>query len=212
MTWNVGLFVLSARSGRVLALHVALRKQHYVQACAHSAILLYWGAYWRPVYDAAYLIAAQVIFAYAFDMLLSWSRRDTYTLGFGPFPIVLSMNLFLWFKQEWFIWQFVMIAVAFTAKALLQWERGGRRTHVFNPSAFALTVMSLGLLIAGASDVTWGREIAITQFYPPLAVSVHCQLARSVSVRRHINDAGGRDDDLFVRPRILRADRHVFLH
>ena len=30
--------------------------------------------------------------------LLGWSRRDTYTLGFGPFPIVLSTNLFLWFK------------------------------------------------------------------------------------------------------------------
>ena len=167
MMWNVGLFVGSARSRRVLALDVALRKQHYVQACAHSAILLYWGAYWRPVYDAADLFAAQIIFAYAFDMLLTWSRRDVYTLGFGPFPIVLSMNLFLWFRQDWFFWQFLMIAMAFTAKALLQWERDGRSTHIFNPSALALTVMSLGLLVTGASDITWGREIAITQFYPP---------------------------------------------
>jgi hypothetical protein len=167
MTWNVGLFVLSARSRRVLALHVVLRKQHYVQACAHSAILLYWGAYWRPVHDAAYLFAAQIIFAYAFDMLLTWSRRDVYTLGFGPFPIVLSMNLFLWFRPDWFFWQFLMIAIAFTAKALLQWKRDGRSTHIFNPSALALTVMSLGLLVTGASDITSGREIAITQFYPP---------------------------------------------
>lgn len=167
MTWNVALFVLAARSQRVLVVHVALRKQHYVQACAHSAILLYWGWYWRPVYDSTWLIAVQILFAYAFDMLLTWSRRDVYTLGFGPFPIVFSINLFLWFRQEWFAWQFVMLAVAFTAKALLQWERGGRRTHIFNPSAFALTVMSLGLLIASASDVTRGREIAITQFYPP---------------------------------------------
>jgi hypothetical protein len=187
MTWNVGLFVLSLRSQRVLTLDVALRKQHYVQACAHSAILLYWGWYWRPVYDAAYLIAAQLIFAYAFDMLLTWSRRDIYTLGFGPFPIVFSMNLFLWFRQEWFFWQFVMLTVAFTAKALLQWERDGRRTHIFNPSAFALTVTSLGLLIAGASDVTWGREIAITQFYPPqmylylFAVSLPGQLLFGVT-------------------------------
>jgi hypothetical protein len=167
MTWNVGLLVRSARSRRVLTLHVALRTQHYVQACAHSAILLYWGAYWRPVYDAAYLFAAQIIFAYAFDMLLTWSHRDVYTLGFGPFPIVLSMNLFLWFRQDWFFWQFLMIAIAFTAKAQLQWERDGRSTHIFNPSALALTVMSLGLLVTGTSDITWGREIAITQFYPP---------------------------------------------
>jgi hypothetical protein len=34
-------------------------------------------------------------------------------------------------------------------------------------SALALTVMSFGLLVTGASDLTWGREIAITQFYPP---------------------------------------------
>ena len=167
MAWSGGLFVLSARSRRGLAVHVAVRPQHYVQACAHSAILLYWGWYWRPVYGAAYLIAAQLIFAYAFDMLLTWSRRDVYTMGFGPFPIVFSMNLFLWFRQEWFFWQFLMLAVAFTGKALLQWERDGRSVHIFNPSALALTVMSLGLLIAGASDVTWGREIAITQFYPP---------------------------------------------
>jgi hypothetical protein len=167
MAWSVGLFIRTARSRRVLTLDVALRRQHYVQACAHSAILLYWGWYWRPVYDAAYLIAAQIIFAYAFDMLLTWSRRDVYTLGFGPFPIVFSMSLFLWFREEWFVWQFVMLGVAFTAKAFLVWERGGRKTHIFNPSAFALTVISLGLLITNASDVTWGREIAITQFYPP---------------------------------------------
>ena len=72
MAWSVGLFIRTARSRRVLTLDVALRRQHYVQACAHAAILLYWGWYWRPVYDAAYLIAAQIIFAYAFAMLLTW--------------------------------------------------------------------------------------------------------------------------------------------
>ena len=59
----------------------------------------------------AYLIVAQLLFAYSFDMLLAWSRRDTYTLGFGPFPIIFSTNLFLWFKADWFYLQFLMIAV-----------------------------------------------------------------------------------------------------
>ena len=27
-------------------------------------------------------------------MLLAWSRRDAYTLGFGPFPVIFSINLF----------------------------------------------------------------------------------------------------------------------
>jgi hypothetical protein len=150
-----------------LTFRVALRPQHYVQACAHTAILVYWGWYWRPVYDAASLITAQILFAYAFDILLTWARRETYTLGFGPFPIVFSMNLFLWFKPRWIVWQFVMLAIAFSAKHFLRWQRDGRRVHVFNPSALALTVMSAGLLVTGTSDTTWGREIAITQFYPP---------------------------------------------
>ena len=167
IAWTAALVAGATRSGRVFTLQVALRKQHYVQACAHTGILLYWGWYWRPVYDAAPLIAAQILFAYTFDMLLTWSRRETYTLGFGPFPVVFSMNLFLWFKADWFAWQFVMIATAFTGKAMLQWTKAGRRTHIFNPSALALTVMSIGLLLTAKSDITWGREIAITQFYPP---------------------------------------------
>jgi Na+-translocating ferredoxin:NAD+ oxidoreductase RnfD subunit len=168
-------------------LRVDLRPQHYVQACAHSAIFLYWGWYWRPVYEAFPLLAAQILFAYACDFILAWLLRDTYTFGFGPLPIVLSANLFLWFRPGWSGWQFAMIAVAFTAKHFLRWERGGRRVHVFNPSALALSVVSAGLLAAGASDITWGREIATTQFYPPqmylflLAVAVPGQLLFGVA-------------------------------
>jgi hypothetical protein len=68
------------------------------------------------VYDSAYLIAAQLLFAYAFDMLLGWSRRDTYTLGFGPFPVIFSINLFLWFKPDWFYLQFLMVALGLPPK------------------------------------------------------------------------------------------------
>jgi hypothetical protein len=161
------LLVSALRQRRRLTLEIVLRKQHYIQACAHTSILLYWGWYWRTVYESAFLIVAQILFAYAFDLLLTWSRRDTATLGFGPFPIVYSTNLFLWFRQDWFYLQFVMIAVAFAGKELIRWNRDGKRTHIFNPSAFTLTVFSLALLLTGASDITWGQDIAITQFYPP---------------------------------------------
>ena len=155
------------RSGRTLALEIVLRKQHYLQACAQGSVLLYWGWYWRQVYDSAHLIAAQLLFAYAFDMLLGWSRRDTYTLGFGPFPVIFSINLFLWFKPDWFYLQFLMVALGFAAKELIRWDKDGRRAHIFNPSSFPLAVFSLGLLLTGTSDITWGQEIASTQFYPP---------------------------------------------
>ena len=165
--WNVALLVSALGRHRVFTLHIAPRKQHYVQACAHASILLYWGWYWRPVYESAHLILAQLLFAYAFDMLLSCSRRDSYTLGFGLFPIVLSTNLFLWFKEDWFYLQVLMIAVGIAAKEFIRWNKDGRQTHIFNPSSFTLTIFSLALIVTGASDITWGRDIAITQFYPP---------------------------------------------
>ena len=167
LAWNVALLVSALRSHRVFTLQILLQKQHYVQACAHTSIFLYWGWHWRPVYESAYLIVAQLLVAYAFDLLLSFSRRDTYTLGFGPFPIVFSTNLFLWFRQDWFYLQFLMIAVGFAAKEFIRWNKDGRRTHVFNPSSFTLTVFSVALLLTGMSDITWGRDIAVTQFYPP---------------------------------------------
>jgi hypothetical protein len=165
--WNAVLLAVARRTGRVLTLEVVARRQHYLQACAQGAVLLYWGWYWRPVYDAAHLIALQVVFAYAFDMLLGWSRRDTYTLGFGVFPVIFSINLFLWFKPDWFYFQFLMVAFGFAAKELIRWEKEGRLSHIFNPSSFPLAVFSLALLLSGQSDMTWGQEIAITQFYPP---------------------------------------------
>ena len=165
--WNAVLMVSAVRSGRMLAVEVVLRKQHYLQACAQGSVLLYWGWYWRPVYDSAYLIAAQLLFAYAFDMLLTWSRRDVYTLGFGPFPVIFSINLFLWFKPDWFYMQFLMVALGLAAKELIRWDKDGRRVHIFNPSSFPLAVFSIALLIAGRSDLTFGQEIASTQFYPP---------------------------------------------
>jgi len=107
------------------------------------------------------------VFAYAFDVLLAWSRRDAYTLGFGPFPVIFSINLFLWFRQDWFYFQFLMVGLGFAAKELIQWEKEGRWAHIFNPSSFPLAIFSVGLMVTGLSDLTWGQEIASTQFYPP---------------------------------------------
>ena len=157
-----GWHALLARLRPAVKLLVALRPQHYVQACAQGSILLYWGWYWREVYDSAHLLLAQLLFAYAFDLLLSWTRRGSCTLGFGPFPVIFSINLFLWFKPDWFYFQFLLIALGFAAKDLIRWEKDGRRVHIFNPSSFPLGLFSLGLILTGATDLTWGQEIATT--------------------------------------------------
>ena len=164
---NAALLGVCRQRGRALAIEVVLRPQHYMQACAHLSILIYWGSYWHQVVDAVPLIAAQLVFAYAFDALLTWSRRDTYTLGFGPFPIIFSTNLFLFFKPDWFYLQFLLVALGFTAKELLRWNKNGRRVHIFNPSSFTLAVFSIALLMTGSTGMTWGPEIATTQYNPP---------------------------------------------
>ena len=165
--WNAILFASALHNGRRRTLEIAPRKQHYVQACAQVSVLLYWGWFWTPVYDAALLIAAQVVFAYAFDMLLGWSRRDAYRFGFGPLPVIFSINLFLWFANDWFYFQLLLVALGFAAKELIQWDKGGRRVHIFNPASFPLAVFALALIFTGRSDITWGQDIAISQFYPP---------------------------------------------
>jgi hypothetical protein len=138
------------------------RAQHYVQSLCQFGVYAYWGWYWPPVYDFAPLLLAQLVFAYGFDILLAWSRREPYLLGFGPFPIVFSTNLFLWFKDDWFSLQFGLIALGFLGKAFIRWERDGRRVHIFNPSAFTLAVFSVALLATGTTGITWGQEIATT--------------------------------------------------
>ena len=133
----------------------------------HTSIYLYWGWYWREVYHYAPLIVAQIVFVYALDMLVCWSRRDKWILGFGPFPIVLSTNLFLWFRDDWFYLQFLLIATGVLCKEFVTWKRDGRRTHIFNPSAIALAIFSVGLLVTHNTHLTWGEEVAVSQGRPP---------------------------------------------
>ena len=165
--WHAGLWVRARRRGTPPAVVADVRAQHYVQACAQGAVLAYWGFYWREVYDAAPLLAAQVAFAYAFDLLLAWSRRSAVTLGFAAVPVVFSINLFLWFKPDWFALQFLLIAGALAGREFIRWERDGRRVHVFNPSSLALGAASAGLLATGGTGTTWGPEIAATMVDAP---------------------------------------------
>ena len=167
LVWTMVLFASAIAQRRSFTVEISLRKQHYLQACAQGAVFVYWGWYWPQVYESAPLLAAQLVFAYAVEMLLVWSRRNTYTLGFGLLPVVFSINLFLWFKPDWFYLQFLMVAAGIAGKELIRWDRDGRRVHIFNPSAFTLALFSVGLLVTGTSSITWGENVAVTQFYPP---------------------------------------------
>lgn len=167
VVWNAALLLWTRERHRKLILDLVPKKQHYLQACAQGSVLVYWGWYWPPAHAYAPFILAQLVFAYAFDILLGWSRREDYTLGFAQFPVVFSTNLFLWFKPDWIYLQFAMIGLGLAAKDLIRWTKDGRRVHIFNPSSFPLAVFSLALVATGKSGMTWGQDIASTQFYPP---------------------------------------------
>jgi hypothetical protein len=161
------LLVRQQRTGLALAVEFRPLPPHYVQALLQLSIFAYWGWYWRPVYEHAGLIVAQVALAYGLDMLLSLARRRSWTIGFGPFPIVFSTNLFLLFRPEWIYLQFVMIAVGIFGKEFIRWNRDGKSTHIFNPSAFSLFVFSIILIVTNSTQSSFGQEIAITLNQPP---------------------------------------------
>jgi hypothetical protein len=155
------------RAARQLQYDFLPAKVHYIQGLMQFCIYVYWGKYWSPVYHQAPLILAQLVVVYGLDMLVCWWRRDKWVLGFGPFPIILSTNLFLWYKDDWFFLQFLMVAVGVLFKEFVKWKREGRVTHIFNPSGIALSLFSIGLLITKTTSITWGEEIATTLQRPP---------------------------------------------
>jgi len=160
-------FKVRAGEGKKSFVLTAPKPQHYIQAMVHLSVYSYWGWHWPPVQEHALLLLAQLLFAYAFDILMAWTRRDSYLLGFGPFPIIFSTNLFMWFRDDWFYLQFLMIAVGFMGKEFVRWNRDGRSTHIFNPSAFTLGLFSLVLILTNTTDITWGPQIASTLSLAP---------------------------------------------
>ena len=165
--WLLGLLYWQRKTGTEFSVAFIPLAPHYVQTCVQILIYAYWGWYWRPIYDHAGLIVAQLALAYSLDMLLSLTRRRRWILGFGPFPIILSINLFLLFRPEWFYLQFVMVALGILGKEFIRWERDGKNTHIFNPSALSLFVFSLALIVTGTTEWSFAEDIATTLNRPP---------------------------------------------
>ena len=162
--------VLWARRDLTLRLRWLPVRSHWVQALVQFSVYVYWGSAWQPVYDFMPALFGQLVFLYTFDMLLQWTRRGEWVAGFGPFPITFSTNLFLWYRDEWFLLQFAQLAVGSLGKEFVRWKREGRSTHIFNPSAFSLMVSSAFLLTFGlTTELTRAQEIAVSFEAPKFA-------------------------------------------
>jgi TPR repeat protein len=167
LVWTAVLWAVAGKRAGAFAIEWAPIKSHYIQACVHFSIYAYWGFYWRKVYDEAPLILSQIFFLYAVDALLSWSRGRPWRLGFGAIPITFSTNFFLWFKDDWFYYQFLMVAIGAFGKEFVRWKKDGKSAHIFNPSAVGLSVASIVLIATNTTHITWGIEVASTLAAPP---------------------------------------------
>jgi hypothetical protein len=159
--------VIQLQHDKTASILIIIAKPHYVQMIMHLCIFIYWGWYWPQVYDQAILILAQLVYVHLFDLCFRWSQGKPFVLGFGRFPIIFSTNLFLWFRDDWFYYQFIMITFGILAKEYFTWTKDGRVTHIFNPSAISLSVASLLLIITGTTEISWGSEISNTLNLPP---------------------------------------------
>ncbi len=134
------------------------RRPHLLQMLAQGIVYGYWALHWTPTLEQIPLVLVQVPFAYLLDIGFAWRRYGNYRLGFAPFPIVGSINLFLWMTDPWFAVQFGMIALAYASREWITWRGTGR--HVFNPSAIALVAVALALLLTDNTTLARGGEIA----------------------------------------------------
>ncbi len=167
LAWTLWLKTRTRSRGERLSLDFRAVRPHWIQLLAQGTVLAWWGWFVRPVYEFAPFIVAQLLLAVAVEGLLNWTRRGRHTLGFGPVPVVFSVNLFLWFHLQWFFLQLAMVALVYVGKEFVRRTVDGRSRHVFNPSAFALAAASLALIATGSTDITQGVEIAQSQYVPP---------------------------------------------
>ena len=141
---------------------------HFVQAIAQSSIYFYVAAWYNGPAEWAPFIVYQLLIAYVFDFLLSIFRTNKYKLGFTIFPIVLSINLFMWFKPEFFLGQIAMVIAGILAKAYIQRTIDGRRSHIFNPSALPMAVFAVMIvLILNAEYVLNTNNVVASYLVPP---------------------------------------------
>jgi hypothetical protein len=163
---SLGLVIVSSRR-HALDVATAIRRPHWMQALTQLGVYVFWSLHWEPVAGFALAILVQLAFAFQMDALMAWWHGKPWRVGFGPLPVVLSINLFMWFRDEHFVWQLVMVALCYFAKYAITWRRDGTRCHVFNPSSFGLAVISVGLLATGTAGLTYARDIATTQEAAP---------------------------------------------
>jgi hypothetical protein len=171
----VALLLGWLRAGRPVP---GFKLQHLIPAAIQVTLYTYWSLYVSTVSARFVDIAAQLLFAYAVDLGIAAIRGRRWRLTFGPLPIVFSTNLFVWFANP--VEQCAVIVFALVSKAWITRRTGG---HIFNPSAFGISVLAAAtLLLPGVFG--WGSPTPDTEMnIPPNMVELMLVLALAAQLR-----------------------------
>jgi len=138
MAW-AGVLLCRDRFACPAVTRPTIKFTHVLPATLQVVLFVYWARYWPEVIDHMSVVGIQLAIAYTIDVLLAWSLHRPYSPSLGPVPIVLSINLFVWFVPGDVLLYALVIAIALSSKTLIL--SCGR--HVFNPSVFGIAVVAL---------------------------------------------------------------------
>lgn len=165
----VGYFVLidQVKMKKLLAA-TFFSKALFVQMSMQTLILLYWGYYNPDVYIRFPLIIHQLAFAYLFHFLSCMVLEKKYVLNLSLVPLTLSINLFLWLAPQIYYGHFVLLALAVLAKIFIVREVGTIKRHIFNPSAFVLSLAIIMLILfPSINSLVYGPQVGVSWLGTP---------------------------------------------
>jgi hypothetical protein len=108
------------------------------------------------------LIFYQLFFGFVFDYLLMVWRGKSYRPEFYIIPMVLSINLFFWILDNYFILHLLLIIMGILIKNfVVRQNPDGRVTHIFNPSFIVLTFCAIVVFSFNLHQHIYDSQIAV---------------------------------------------------
>ncbi|MCO4760211.1 MAG: hypothetical protein KC502_01825 [Myxococcales bacterium] len=164
----------SGDSTPILSFH--LKPTHLLPALIQLVIYAYWALYWRDLAGLLPMIGWQLVWAFALDAILRLWRTGRWQVRVGPVPIVLSANLVALFAPASWPLVLAMISIAILSRDFIRY----RGRHIFNPSAFGVSL--IGLLNLAWPTLGYGDR-AHEFDLPPNMTEVSVLLALVVQLR-----------------------------